>query len=162
MRIVEGQAQVDDTDSFLDSVGEISEETDSTVQLFDARYVVDRTHLERAVALAQRERARGEAIARDEAVEILLYAAGRRQINDALTIGLSAGTVSVVGVVVGGDESDAVTRLERLLSPKQTVGAFDEQLVCEFFDVTERERRATAGSLSEIIHERVALLVVDR
>ncbi len=162
MRVVEGEGHIEDTDAFLESVGTISEETGSTVQLFDARYIVDRTHLDRAVALAQRERARGEAIARDEAVEILLYAAGRRQITNALTIGISGGQNSIVGVVVGGDESDAAARLEQLFTPAQTLGAFDEQLVCAFFDVTERERDATAGTLTDIIHERVALLVVER
>ena len=162
MRIVEGRTHIADTDSFLASVGKLREETGATVQLFDSSYVVDRAHLERAVAIAQRERERGEAIARDEAVEILLYAAGRRQINSALAMGISAGEISLVGVVIGGDESEAVAGLQRLLTPAETLGTFDEALVCEFFDVTEREREATAGTLSDIIHERVALLVVER
>ncbi|ERH10249.1 MAG: hypothetical protein J07HX64_02021 [halophilic archaeon J07HX64] len=32
----------------------------------------------------------------------------------------------------------------------------------DFFEVTAKERRATAGSLEEIVHEHVALLVVER
>jgi KEOPS complex subunit Cgi121 len=165
MEFVEGTATVEDIDAFLAQVDEISEETGTTVQVFDARYVVDREHIERAVDLAGRARERGEDIARDPAVEILLYAAGRRQIDRALTMGVSEGDCPVVGVTVGGDEAavaDAADTLGDLLDPAETLGAFDETRIREFFDVTDRELDATAGTLEDIIHERVALLVVER
>jgi KEOPS complex subunit Cgi121 len=162
IELVEGTATVEDIDTFLAQTDEIAEATGATVQVFDARYVVDREHVERAVELASRERERGEAIARDPAVEILLYAAGRRQIDRALTMGVSAGECPVVAVVVGGDEATAARRLRKLFEPAETLGAFDETRVREFFDVTERELGATAGTLRDIVHERVALLVVER
>jgi len=164
MELVEGRATVEDVDTFLERIDEISDTTGATVQVFDARYVVDREHVERAVELARRERERGDAIARDPAVEILLYAAGRRQIDRALEMGVSAGECPVVAVAVGSDEAtaDAAERLGDLLDPAETLGAFDETRVREFFDVTDRELQATAGTLEDIVHERVALLVVER
>jgi len=162
MELLEGERAVESVDDTLSRVEEIRETTGGTIQLFDARYVADREHIERAVTLADRERERGEAIARDPAVEILLYAAGRRQIDRALGMGLSAGTCPVVAVVVGGDESAAAGRVRELLDPAETLGAFDEERVVDFFEVTARERQATAGTLEDIIHERVALLVVER
>jgi len=162
MELVEGEATVEDIDAFLKRVDEVAEATGATAQVFDARYVVDHEHVERAVELARRERERGEAIARDMAVEILLYAAGRRQIDRALAMGVSPGACPVVAVAVGGDEAAAARKLRALLTPAATLGAFDEERVCAFFDVTDRERRATAGSLEDIVHERVALLVVER
>jgi len=91
MEVVEGVATVDDIDAFVERLGAVGEDHGVAVQAFDARYVVDREHLERAVELADRAFARGDAIARDRSVEILLYAAGRRQINRALEMGVGEG-----------------------------------------------------------------------
>ena len=162
MEIVEGAATIDDVDAFVDQMRAIGERHDATVQAFDARYILDREHLRRAVELARRERDRGEAIAREPGVEFLLYAAGRRQIDRALELGVSAGDCPVVAVAVGPDAAAAAADIEGLLEPAETLGAYDEQRVCDFFDVSERERAATAGTLAEIVHERVALLVVER
>jgi KEOPS complex subunit Cgi121 len=162
MELVEGTATVEDVDAFVETLADIEDETGATVQAFDARYVVGRDHLERAVELATREREQGDAIAREESVEILLYAAGRRQINRALEMGVSEGKCPVVAVVVGGDEADAAERVAKLLEPAETLGTYDHDRVCEFFDVTGTELDATDGDLSDIVCERVALLVVDR
>ena len=72
MQVVEGTATVADVDEFVERLGAIGDEYGVAVQAFDARYVVDRAHLERAVELADRAFERGEGIARDRAVEILL------------------------------------------------------------------------------------------
>ena len=162
MELVEGETTVESVDDLLAQVTEIRETTGATVQVFDARYVVDGEHLRRAVELADRAREREAGIARDPAVEILLYAAGRRQIDRALEMGVPDGGGPVVAVVTGGDEAAAVRRLRDLLTPAETLEAFDPDRVRTFFDVTERELGATAGTLADIVHERVALLVVER
>ena len=162
MEVVEGQATVDDVDAFVEELAAVGEEHGSTVQAFDARYVVGREHIERAVACAERARERGEAIADDPAVEILLYAAGRRQITDALAMGLSAGECPAVAVAVGGDESGAAAALRELFEPADTLGAYDRARVREFFDVTDRELEASEGDLAGLVLERVALLAVGK
>ena len=163
MELVEGIATVDDVDAFVATLGDIADEHDVTVQAFDARYVVSRRHLERAVELADRERARGDAIARDRAVEVLLYAAGRRQIARALELGVDEGETPVVVVVDGdGDEQAASAAVADLLEPAETLGAYDEARVREFFDVGDAELAATAATLEALVLERVALLVVER
>jgi len=101
MEVVEGRADIDDVGAFVAELDAIGESHGVTVQAFDARYVVDREHLARAVALADRARERGDTIAEDFGVEILLYAAGRRQINRALEMGVSEGECPVVAVIVG-------------------------------------------------------------
>ncbi|QLG28283.1 KEOPS complex component [Halorarum halophilum] len=165
MRLVEGVAQVNDLDDFLADLDEVSRATGTTVQAFDAGYVVDRAHLERAVELADRAFDRGENVARDRGVEIMLYAAGRRQIDRALAMGVSEGEVPVVAVCVGDDEgaeADAAGGVRDLLEPGETLGNYDEELVREFFDVTDRELAATAGTLPDVVLERVALLDVEK
>ena len=169
MRIVEGIAEVTDLEAFLGDLDGIADQTDCTVQAFDARYVVGREHLTRAVELADRAIDRGENVARDRGVEIMLYAAGRRQIDRALEMGVSEGEGPVVVLVdsPSGDEEaerDAAERVRGLLDPAETLGPeyADPDLVREFFDVSAAELTATAGDLSNLVLERVALLAVDR
>ena len=183
MEVVEGTARIEDVEAFLGKLDAVADEHGVTIQAFDARYVVGREHLERAVELATRAIDRGEAIAREEGVEILLYAAGRRQINRALEMGVAEGEWPVVAVVVdtdrespGDDPADdessasdstdreraAAADLREHLDPAETLGTYDEPRVCEFFGITDREREATAGDLADLVCERVALLVVER
>ncbi|MFB6101638.1 MAG: KEOPS complex subunit Cgi121 [Haloplanus sp.] len=167
MKVVEGVATVDDLDAVLNRLDGIATEHDVTVQAFDARYVVGRDHLERAVELADRAFARGENVARERGIEILLYAAGRRQIDDALTMGVSEGEtpVVVVATAADGDERRAAAAADAVreeLDPAETLGVTDAERVRAFFDVTDAELDAVDGDLSDLIRERVALLDVEK
>jgi len=178
MRVVEGEATVEDLESFLSWLNGVAEEYGTTVQAFDARYVVGREHLERAVELADRAIERGENVARERGVEILLYAAGRRQIDRALGMGVSEGTGPVVVMVDGEErrssedgeerrssedgEKRAATAVGGHLAPADALGAVDEDRVRDFFDVTEAELAATDGDLADVVCERVALLDVEK
>ncbi|WP_255192668.1 KEOPS complex subunit Cgi121 [Natronobeatus ordinarius] len=164
MWLLEGRLEIEDLDALVSRLGEIGDRHDATIQAFDARYVADRRHLERAVELADRAIERGENVARDRAVEILLYAAGRRQIDRALEMGVSEGENRVVVLVDGGDEAGAVAALEALdgFDPGTTLEALDEERLCSFFEITDAERAATDASLAELVCERVALLDVEK
>lgn len=162
MRLVEGVAEVSDVGDFVGRIGDIADESGATVQVFDARYIVAESHLTRAVELADRAIARGENVARDRAVEILCYAAGRRQIDQALTLGVDDGRTPVVALVDGGDEAAAATALSDLLEPAETLGEYDEERVRDYFDIDDAEVSAVAGSLEDLVLERVALLDVDK
>ena len=178
LRLVEGVAEIDDLDAFLAEIRAISEETGAVVQAFDADLVVSDTHLVRATELAARAVARGEAVARDPAVEVLLYAAGRRQIDRALAMGVNEGTTPIVVAVadfgavpnaardgeplVAADLDAAVEAVQALLRAGDTLSEYDESRVREFFEVTDRELAATDGDLADVVCERVALLDVEK
>ncbi len=169
MRLVTGTAAIDDPDRFLADLDAIGEAHDCTVQAFDPRYVADRAHLERAVELADRAIDRGENVARDRAVEILLYAAGRRQIDDALEMGVDPGE-GPVAVVVAADpgiddpdqrEAGAADAVRDLLDPGE-VEFGDDELLRAFFGIGEAELGATTAALPALVRERVALLDVEK
>jgi KEOPS complex subunit Cgi121 len=166
VKLVEARARIDDLDGFLAAIDGIGDASGATIQAFDARYVVSREHLRRAVELADRAFERGENVARDRAVEVLLYAAGRRQIDRALRLGVaeSDAPIPVVVLVDGGDEAAAAAAVRDLdaLEPAETLGAFDPALVCDFFDVGDAELAAVEGDLADLVLERVALLVVEK
>jgi KEOPS complex subunit Cgi121 len=173
MELVEGVATVESVDAFVERLGAIGDEHGVTVQAFDARYVVDRRHLDRAVELADRAIDRGENVARDRAVEILCYAAGRRQIERALEMGVSAGEGPVVVLAderagegsagrAAEREVAAAVRSMDAFDPAATLREYDPDLVEAFFDVGEAELAATDGELPALVHERVALLDVEK
>ena len=165
MKTVTATTTIDDLDSFLAEIDAISEATDAAIQCFDADYVAGESHLRRAVELAERAREQGTAVAREPAVEILLYAAGRRQINQALEMGVSEGETDVVSVVSGGDEAAAEQRVRELLGATGTddlVSLGDEDTIRAFFDIGDREVAVVDGDLEDIVLERVALLDVEK
>ncbi|SFC25051.1 KEOPS complex subunit Cgi121 [Halobiforma haloterrestris] len=170
MELLECPLAIDDLDAFVAAIGEIGDRHGVTIQAFDARYVADRRHLERAVAFADRAIERGENVARDRAVEILLYAAGRRQIDRALEMGVDEGKNRAVVLVDSreGDrraERDAladVRELDAVAGEEPTLESVDEERLCEFFEITGAEREATDASLGDLVRERVALLEVEK
>lgn len=161
MRIVSGEVRLESVDALLSAIATIEEETGSVIQAIDARYVAGEQHLQRAVAIAQRERQRGEAIVDDPGMEILLYLAGTRQIDRALTLGVGPETKAVVLVVVGGNEDQAVKSLEAIVD-EHPFPVPDEAAIMDWFQITDRERKVATASLEDLVIERVALLTVER
>ena len=180
VRLVRGTFAIDDLDAFLADLDGIAAETGAVVQAFDADLVVSPTQLREAARLAARAIARGEAVARDPAVEVLLYAAGRRQIDRALELGVSEGErpavvlVADFGGVPGADRptADLDAAVEGIrkaaVGPTETPDAdapdraFDAERVREFYGVTDRELAATNGDLADVVRERAALLDVEK
>jgi KEOPS complex subunit Cgi121 len=183
VRLLAGNPTVDDPDVFLETLRTTAGNGDVVVQAFDGRYVAGRSHLERAVDLARRERDRGEAIADTLAVEVLCYAAGRRQIDDALAMGVGPSTDGVVVVLLASSEAaddrdEQTAALDRasercqerfdLADPAQdstaqaVLASTDEARLTSFFDVSPNERTVALAGFPELVAERVALLVVDR
>lgn len=163
VRLRTGRPGVDDVEALLQALDAIAARTDATIQAFDARYVISSRHLERARELADRAIERDAAVADDRAVEILLYAAGRRQISDALTMGVTSTAHPVVILVDGGDEAAAVEAIDDLLeesSDPEVLGG-DADRIQSFFDITDAEL-ATGADLEALVLERVALLAVNR
>ena len=180
VRLVAGTFAIDDLDAFLADLDDVAAETGAVVQAFDADLVVSATQLREAARLAARAIARGEAVARDPGVEVMLYAAGRRQIDRALELGVSEGKRSAVVLVADFGEvpeadrpaadldaaAEAVRRLA--VDSTETSGSadfgtgFDEDRVREFYGVTDRELAATNGDLADVVRERVALLDVEK
>jgi KEOPS complex subunit Cgi121 len=87
-------------------------------------------------------------------------------------MGVGEGVVPLVVLVddPGNGEGDGVeegeraaaTAVEGLVEPVETLGAYDPERVCEFFDIGGAEREATDADVEALVLERVALLIVER
>lgn len=163
MKLVEGRADVDDVEAFIEALAAIGDESDAVVQAFDARYVAGRQHLEAAVRSARRAIDHDDAIADDPALEVLLYAAGRRQIDRALTVGVGEGEGPVVVLVDGGEEAAAADAVRSRLEPADTLGvAREEAAIRRYYEIGATELNATGATLEDLVVERVALLAVEK
>lgn len=153
-------AQFDSLEAFLSQLEAIGEAYDVLVQAFDARYVAGEAHLRSALEHARRATERGENVAEELAVEVLLYAAGRRQIDRAMELGLGTGEQGVVVLLDGERESAATDAVERWIEPGPVEP--DESAIARYFEITPEERQATTGDLEALVCERVALLDVEK
>mgnify|MGYP006283879195 CR=1 FL=1 len=160
--VSEGQAGAtyDDLDAFLAALRAVGEEYDVLVQAVDARYVADEAHLQAALDHAKRAMDRGENVADDLAVEVLCYAAGRRQIEEAMTLGLGEGVQSVIVLLDGDHAETAADAVRDLIVPGPTTP--DEDRLTAFFGITPAEQEATTADLGALVRERVALLDVEK
>jgi KEOPS complex subunit Cgi121 len=147
-------------EDFLSTLRTIGEDHDVLIQAFDARYVAGEDHLRSALEHAKRSMERGENVADDLAVEVLCYAAGRRQIDRAMELGVGTGQQSVI-VLLDGEGSDEAADAVRGAIESGPVEP-DEELIADGFEITPAEREATAADLSELVQERVALLDVEK
>ncbi|HEV8595273.1 MAG TPA: KEOPS complex subunit Cgi121 [Thermoplasmata archaeon] len=103
-----------------------------SLQLLDARFVCGPDHLVSAAEHAERAMREGTNAAKTLAVEFVLYAAGERQIGDALTkVGIRPDTTEFAVVQFGGGDPRAVlealglTRDDAVLEPnRQKLKAF--------------------------------------
>lgn len=153
MRLLEGDLAVEDTDALVEVLDAVGAEHGCAVQAFDARLVAGRPHLESAVAHANRAVARDEAVARDRSVEILLYAAGRRQIRRALRLGVDEGAGPAV-LLADADERVGA-------EPASAGGARDADAPSARGRPTEadgaRDADAREASVLDALRERLSL-----
>lgn len=162
MDVVVGRVAIEDVEEFLERLQEIGRAHESLVQAVDTSYIAGYDHLERATTLAKRAHERGEGIANELAVEVLLYVAGTRQIDRALELGVSEGEQSIAIIVEGGDERNAKEAIGDMLDPIDELPAPDEERLTSWFEIGEAERNATSATLLDLVLERVALLEVEK
>jgi len=111
VRVIAGEASIDDVDATLGRLRETADDYGVVAQAFDARCVAGRPHLALATRCALRACVHGDLIADELAIEILCYAAGRRQIGEALALGLSTGTAPVAVVVVAPERDPGTVQV---------------------------------------------------
>ncbi len=158
IRILEGSIFIKDIEMFLRKIKE--NRKGNVILALDADKLAGEEHLMFAIEKAMNSSKTGRNIAKDPGKEIMLYAAGTRQINRAMKIGVHNGKNNIALVAIGEDID---------------MSAFDEiapgnvlqydrsknRILMDFFNITDEEIKAAGvDKVPELVLERVALVDV--
>ena len=160
IHILEGTIFIDNTELFLKKLRDISKDKNIVIQAFDADKLAGREHIMFAIEKAMNSFKTGRNIANDLAKEIMLYAAGTRQISRAIKIGIHNGKNNIALVAIGEDIDlsgfDDITPGNVL----QYNGSKNRALM-DIFNITEEEINAVGpDKIPDLVLERVALVYV--
>ena len=151
--------------SQIDSVGGVLDKVDSIkrdgeiIQLLNADSIVSKNHIIHGVNQAILAFERGENLAKDLSVEIVLRCSGQRQISKAFNIlGLSEGKMNLCAVLINCHK-DYLDELSELFTLDDSVFAPDFDNLVKIYKIDDVELEVM--SFEEIIIDRIYKLVVD-
>lgn len=156
--VVGARGKVGRAEDFVRLLQQESEKLGIRVQAFDADMIFGADHLQTAAEHAERSFARGSNIASDLMVEILVYAAGERQISKALQkVGVKDGQERVVLLTDAGEH--LVNLLISLgLSRDDDVIQGEREYLHEFGISKEELETVSSGKVFDLVLERVAFV----
>jgi KEOPS complex subunit Cgi121 len=163
-RLLFGKPLVKDSKELISAVRALQSRTGCVIQIFDADKVASERHLifaiEKALAAFSEERN----IAKDLGVEILRYASGERQIERALSMGVSGSTKRVALAIIRPEFAEELAwpdspELSRLIEVDGMGASFKLDALRETFNISEDEIRAADETrIPDLVIERVALV----
>ncbi|MDG6256552.1 MAG: KEOPS complex subunit Cgi121 [Methanomicrobiaceae archaeon] len=164
--IAQARFSVDDEADFLAHIREIADRFGVRIVVFNAAHMAGNAHVTAALDHAQRSFFEESPIANSFEMESLLYAAGSRQVLDAVRFGIhsgdNAGYVCICPPSPGA--RDALRGLLRFVEEDwEDLDDAKKRRLMDLFGIS-REELATVGEgrLPELVRERVALLDVYR
>ena len=128
------------------------------IQLFNADAIVSKNHIIHGVNQAFLAFDRGENLANDISVEVVLRCSAQRQISKAFKIlGLKEGEMNLCAVLINcGDYTD---ELSSIFTPDDTVFVPDEENLKKIYKISDVE--LDNMSIEEIIIDRITKLTVN-
>jgi KEOPS complex subunit Cgi121 len=167
--IIGAQGTITDIDVFLSKLQEFSADENLIIQAFDAQVVYGVDHLLSAIQHAQRAFYHGTNATNSLPLEILLYAAGERQIHKAIKkLGVKQGKQQIAFILVderkrnmnAKTDDDVIKRLLRLfhLTHDDTILEGNRDTL-KRFGITDQEiRTLPENKYGDLILEKVAMV----
>ncbi|HDD36033.1 MAG: hypothetical protein J7K36_05915 [Archaeoglobaceae archaeon] len=149
MKITFGELEVKNVRDFFEKLGECK------AVFINSEYVLDLETIKFAVKKALKSWKKGENIAKTLPIEILLYVAARRQINEALEIGIKQGFNRVVVILLDNclELLKSLGFVEKKFIPKPNI-----EKILKFYNISERELEVVGiKKLPMLIRERIVL-----
>lgn len=157
LKIYGFRANIDSVGDVLSKINEIKADSE-IIQLMNADAIASRNHVIHGVNQAVLAFDRGENIANDLGVEVLLRCSAQRQISKAFKIlGLSEGEMNLCAVLI--DCGDYTDELESLFVRDDGVLEGDESKLKHIYKITDAESKNM--SVEDIIVDRITRLTVD-
>ena len=169
MTVVGARGTIKDVDRFLQQLLSFSEEQQVVIQALDAEAVYGKDHLVSATEHALRAFKRGRNAMNSLALEILLYAAGERQIQKAITkMGVKKGKGQIAFVIIDIKKAkgktydmvvDTLLQMFHFVRDDKVLEGTKDTL--KRFGITQRELQTVPEQrYGDLILEKVALVDV--
>jgi Uncharacterized conserved protein len=160
-----GSISIDSVPDFLKMVRSVSSDYKTIIQAMDAGKIAGEEHLLFAVRKALRAKENNCCMARDLGIEIMRYASGKKQIEEAFSMGVHEGQMDVAFVVLGDNENvkQSVRALKDIIeeAPVIEYNSSKRAALIEQFSITDKEVLAAGEDMiPSLVLERVALVDV--
>ena len=148
----------------INSIGDVLDEIDSIkqdgeiIQLLNADAIASKNHIIHGVNQAFLAFDRGENLAKDISVEIVLRCSAQRQISKAFKmLGLKEGDMNLCAVMI--NSNDYGDELSSMFTLDETVLVPNNDKLIEIYKISEGE--LSNMSVEDIIIDRITKLTVD-
>ncbi|MFH1322998.1 MAG: KEOPS complex subunit Cgi121 [Methanobacteriota archaeon] len=159
IHILEGKVSIENIEEFLQKLKQTGKEKNLTLQALDADKIAGKEHIMFAVEKAINSFKTGTNIANDLSKEIMLYAAGTRQINKAVKLGIHKGVNNIVIVAVGEAQLSGFDEIRQ--EPVLAYRVSKKEALMKIFGITNEELEAVGEEkIPDLVLERVALVDV--
>jgi len=165
MKIFSAKGTIQDVDSFLSQITKLSKNYEVIIQAFNAELIYGKNHLISAVHHAQRAFEQANNSTNTLAMEILLYAAGERQIKKAIEkLGVKKGKISIAFVVMKKiqnikNENISSSIVDKIL---QTFHLSRDDKILEGDIDTLRRFGITQNELSTLLEELYGDIILEK
>ncbi|HSD58948.1 MAG TPA: KEOPS complex subunit Cgi121 [Methanotrichaceae archaeon] len=162
--LIFGRPVIRDRVEFISELKRFQASHGCVIQALDADKVVCERHLLFATKKALQAFSKGRNIAKDLGVEILRYASGERQIERAMSIGLSSSTKRIALVLtpmpsIADCRFPDASLLSSIVEEDGLGCSFKAEAVKEAFNISEEEISAVGEDrIPDLVLERVALV----
>lgn len=155
LRLLFGRPKIREKDAFLAALREAREDG-CVIQAMDASLLVGVSHAAFAAEKAMRAFSEERNVAKDLGLEILRYASGQRQIERALSMGVSEATERVALIVV---ENGTAPEIFHIVEVDGEGPCWSQAAVREAFEIGDAEIEAVGEErIPDLVLERVALV----
>lgn len=161
-KIIGATGKIDSVEDFIKKARDFISDSDSLLQFINGEKVLGKEHIQSAIEHANRAFDRKDNISANLAMEILIYTAGKSQIQTALEeIGIQNGCEKMAIVV---DDKIEIDSLLAHLNLKRDDGVLEfKELKLREFGISESEIMACdKKKIKDLILERVAMVDVRK
>lgn len=157
VQILGFKATINSIEETLNLINSIRKD-DEIIQLFNADAIVSENHIIHGVNQAYLAFDRGENLANDISVEVVLRCSAQRQISKAFKIlGLKEGEMNLCAVLIDCD--DYADELSSIFTPDENVLIPDDENLIRIYKISDDELKNM--SIEEIIIDRITKLTVN-
>jgi KEOPS complex subunit Cgi121 len=165
VEFIGGRIFIEDLKPFLRTIADISKTNNCTIQALNADKVAGEKHLQFAVLKACRAFGQERNAAKDIGIEIMRYASGKRQIEEAFSMGVRQGQNNIVFIVRGEacSVSSCMDILKQMLVSADVIKYLPskrDEIIIQFGITADEITVVGEQMIQELVIERVALVDV--